>query len=292
MKRTSLNIYEYTDFRAFLKDRIAELKSSDTRYSLRFLSDRLGLSSKSHLKMVADGQRNLSSALAGKIGTAIGLADEEAAFFVTLVRYGQAKSTVEQQAALDELRRRRKFLDVHQLELDHFDYLSDQLTLTLRELVSFPDFKEDPQWIAERMPIEAPPRQIKEAISKLLRLGLVRRDEKGHLIPSHIHQVTGDGLKSVALRTFYEQTFSRASASMMQASAVRHLGGLTMAISEDSYRKIIERYKSFIAEVRHIVDDDNRPDQVYQLVMALFPLTKADYGDKSAEKKRAVGGSK
>jgi len=292
MKRTSLNIYEYTDFRAFLKDRLTELKASDSRYSLRFLSDRLGLSSKSHLKMVADGQRNLSSALAGKIGAAIGLADEEAAFFVALVRYGQAKSTVEQQTALDELRRRRKFLDVHQLELDHFDYLSDQLTLTLRELVSFPDFKEDPNWIAERMPIEAPPRQIKEAISKLLRLGLVRRDEKGSLIPSHIHQVTGDGLKSVALRTFYEQTFARAAASMLEPSAVRHLGGLTMAISEDSYHKIIDRYKSFVAEVRHIVDDDISPDQVYQLVMGLFPLTKADYGDRSAEKKRAAGGSK
>ena len=131
-----------------------------------------------------------------------------------------------------------------------------------------------------------------EAISKLLRLGLVRRDEKGKLIPSHIHQVTGDGLKSVALRTFYEQTFARASASMLQPSAVRHLGGLTMAISEESYHKIIDRYKSFVAEVRHIVDDDTGPDQVYQLVMGLFPLTRADYGQKSAEKKRAVGGSK
>jgi len=275
-----------------MRDRMAELKSIDNRYSLRFLSDRVGLSSKSHLKMVADGSRNLSMALAGKLGKVIGLNDEESSFFVALVRYGQAKSTVEQQAALDELRRKRKFLDVHRLELDHFDYLSDQFTLTLRELVGFPDFEEDPYWIASKLPMDASPKRIKEALDKLLRLGLVRRDENGKLQVCHLHQVTGDGLKSMALKTFYEHTFKRAADSMQFRSDVRHLGGLTMAISQETYEKIIEQYKHFIGEVRHLVDEDETPDQVYQLVMGLFPLTKPAKQRTSTKKRSALGGSK
>ncbi len=274
MKRTRLNIYEYTDFRKFLSDRLKELKKLDNRYSLRFLSDRIGLSSKSHLKMVADGSRNLSMPLASKLGRAIGLADPEASFFTSLVRYGQAKSTAEQEAALEELRRKRKFIDVHRLELDHFDYLSDPLALTLREMVTFPDFKEEPKWIMERLPMKATPKVIREAIEKLIRLGLIRRDGKGQLTVSNLHHSTGDGFKSVALKRFYENTFKQAADSLRQSPERRHLGGLTMAISRRSYEQIISLYKDFNAQVRAIADDDNDADQVYQLIVSLFPMTR------------------
>lgn len=274
MKRTKLDIHRYTDFRAFLKDRLAELKSVDKKYSLRYLSDRVGLSSKSHLKMVADGSRNLSADVAGRLAKVIGLNSQETAFFMALVRYGQAKSISEQQAALDDLRRKRKFLDVHRLDLDHFDYLNDPLTLTLREMITFPDFQENFEWISERLPMQANEKRIRAALDKLLRLGLIIRDEGGSLAVSHVHHGTGDVFKSVALKTFYEKTFSRASDSMKLSPEERHLGGLTMAISRKSFETIVRRYREFISDVRTIVDEDDEADQVYQLVTGIFPLTR------------------
>jgi uncharacterized protein (TIGR02147 family) len=273
MNRTNLNIFEFTDYRQFLSARLTELRRQNRRYSLRFLSDKMGLSSKSHLKMVADGQRNISLDMADKLADAIGLTDEEGAFFICLVRYNLAKTTAEQLTALDDLRRKRKFIDVHRLELDHFDYLSDPMTVTLREMVSFPDFQEDPKWIAARLPMKANATRIQKALDNLIRLGMIKRDDDGRLRLSHRHQRSGDGLKSVGLRTFYENTFRQAAESLRKSADERHLGGLTMGISRKSYERIVQRYRDFISDVRAIVDDDSEADQVYQMVMGLFPLS-------------------
>ncbi|RJO67465.1 MAG: TIGR02147 family protein [Myxococcales bacterium] len=284
MRQTKLDIFTYTDFRAFLKDRLAELKALDSKYSLRYLSDRLGLSSKSHLKMVVDGARNLSPECAAKLARVICLKDDEAAFFLQMVRYGQAKSIEEKQDALAEMRRRRRFLAVHQMELDRFDYLNEPLTLILREMVAFPDFSDDPAWIAARLPFRAAPKQVAEALEKLERLEMIRRDETGKWIQTRTHQKTGDALFSLTLKAFYETMFQKAAQSVNAPSDVRNLGGLTMAISRRSYDRLSELYRRFIDDARAIIDEDERPEQVYQLVMGLFPLTAPGLAPVAPEK--------
>lgn len=286
MKRTALNIYEYTDYRLFLRDRMDELRSADRRYSLRYLSDKIGLSSKSHLKMVADGQRNLSLEMAPKVAAAVGLGDEESGFFRVLVRYNLAATTADKLAALEELRHKRKFIEVHRLELDHFDYLSDPIAVTLREMVSFSDFTEDPKWILARLPVKVTPGRIQKALDNLLRLGMLKRDDDGKLTVSHQHQKSGDGFKTVGLRTFYENTFRLAAESLNRPSSERHMGGLTMGISRNGYERIVQRYREFVSDVRAIVDEDAAADQVYQMVMGLFPLSVTPPNGRKAEGER------
>ena len=82
MKRTALDIYQYTDYRDYLKDRLAELKAQDRKYSLRFLAKKLGLSSNSHLKMVMDGDHNLSLELGRKLADFLNLRKQETDFFL------------------------------------------------------------------------------------------------------------------------------------------------------------------------------------------------------------------
>ncbi len=107
MKPTKYNLFEYTDYRAFLKDRLEELKNGDGngRYSYRSLANRLGLSSKSHLKMVVDGDRHLSEELARKLAKVLKLNTREADFFVELVRFAKARNDERKQEILARLRR-------------------------------------------------------------------------------------------------------------------------------------------------------------------------------------------
>ena len=216
MKRSKLNIFDYTDFRCFLRDRLGEMKEQDKKYSLRYLSNKMGLASKSHLKMVADGARNLSPELAEQMASVFGLNEQETGFFLVLIRFGQAKSLSEQQDALAELRKRRRFLAVHQLKLDRFDYLSDPLTLALREMVTFADFQENPDWIQKRLPKKFSKTKILEAIDKLLRIGLLFRQQDGSLAVAQKHQHTGDDFRSTALKLFYQNAFRQAAQSLTQ----------------------------------------------------------------------------
>ncbi len=289
MKRSKLDIFTYLDFRRYLSERLAELKAENAKYSLRYLSDRLGLKSKSHLKMVADGQRNLSPKLAASLADVLGLSADETAFFKALVLANQARTPADQSAALDELRRKRRFKKLHRLDLDRFDYLADPLLLTLREMTTFPDFQDDPAWIATRLPGRVGKRRIEKGLMQLERAGLLVRRDDNRLEAAHKHQHTGDGLHSAALKTFYANTFKAAELSMRQPADVRQLAGLTMAISRPAYDRILERLTVFIDDVRAIADADAGSNEVYQLALALFPLTRPGVGE--AEDDGSKGGN-
>ena len=291
MKRSNLDIYAYTDFRAFIQDRLAELKELDRKYSLRFLSNKLGLSSKSHLKMVADGKHNISEPLARKLATALGLDNGEIDFFLTLVTYGQAKDGEQRAAALEKLRSAKRFLQLHQVDLDQLDYYSDPVTLTLRELVELPDFEESSAWIGRRLPVKATAAGIRKAIEKLLRLGLLERDGDGRLRQAQTHIHSGHGFNSVALGTLYRESFQRAADSLAIPGTERYLGTILGAISKDSYDKIVRYYDEFIDKVRNVIDQDQQPEQVYQLVMGLYPLSRSDASSKEPGRPKRGGKS-
>ncbi len=281
MKRTELNIFEYTDFRDFLNDRLNELKDENSTFSRRYFVKKLGLASSSYLSRIIDGSKNLSERLARKLPDVLGLSAEETSFFYDLVRYGQAKTTAAKVEALDMLRRNRRFIKVHQLALDRFDYYSDPLTLTLREMVANRDFVEDPDWIAKRLPFKSSPRKIRIAIEKLIRLGLLERNEEGKLVICTKHVKSGDRLGSVPLRTYHRNMLELAIDSIEKPVSVRHFRGLTMSIPSDTYEEITEQMAMCVNRIRAIVDASGASDHVYHLEMSLFPLTDRDDDDET-----------
>ncbi len=274
MKRSKLDIYEYSNFRAYIKDRFMELKSWDKKYSLRYLAKRLDLSSNSHLKMVMDGDHNLSIRLAKKLAHFYRLSRQEADFFLALVQYGQAKSTREKSEALDELRRVSHFARIHQLELDQFDYYNDKLMLILRELVALPDFKEESRWISTQLPFKATKREISTSIEKLLRLKLLKRNAGGELKASYPHITTGSSFDGVAIKGYYMNGFSMAADSLELDGERRQVGGMTMAISKETYKRIVGHFNEFMNMIRTEIGADQNPEEVYQLVMGFHPLTE------------------
>jgi len=275
MKRTELNIYSYTDFRVFLDDRFNELKKENTKFSRRYFIKRLGLSSSSYITRIIDGSKNLSERLLHKMPVILGLTREESTFFIDLVRYGQAKTTEAKGEALANLRKNKRFIKVHQMDLDHFDHMRDPLSITLRQLATFKDFNEDPKWIMDRLPMKASAKQIKEGLSNLKRLGLIAKDKDGKTKATHLHVSTGNRLGSVPLRTYHLNMLDMARDAMELPVEKRYFRGITLAVKADSYQKILEKYEQFIDEIRGIADGDEDSDTVYHIETAVFPLTKS-----------------
>lgn len=285
MKRTELDIYSYTDFRVFLDERFKELKEENSKFSRRYFIKRLGLSSSSYITRIIDGSKNLSERLLHKMPVVIGLTREESSFFIDLVRYGQAKTTEAKGEALANLRKNKRFIKVHQMELDHFDHMRDPLSITLRQLVTFKNFREDPKWIMKHLPMKASAKQIKDGLDQLRRLGLVSRNREGKIKATHLHVSTGNRLGSVPLRTYHMNMLDLAKDSMELPVNSRYFRGITLAIKNNSYQKILDKYEKFIDEVRAIADEDEDSNVVYHIETAVFPLTKAD--DNSNEESEA-----
>lgn len=277
MRQTKLNIFGYIDFRAFLNDRLDELKRQNAKYSQRYFCKRLGIRSNSYLQLIIKGKRNLTDALFENLVIEIGLTTREKLFFRDLVAYGQAKTTTQGVAALQKLRRNKHFVKVHNLELDRFDYYADPLTLTLRELVAVKGFKEDPHWIMQRVPYKTTPLQIRDAIESLIRYGHLLRDENKSLKVAHKHQETGSQLGAVPIRSYHLNMLRMAGESMELPTDQRYFQGLTMSIPKNTYDEIVEQFALFQDRIRAIVDASGEAEGVYQLQMALFPLTKQPY---------------
>lgn len=280
MKTSSLDIFSFLDYRAYLAARLNELLAENPKYSRRFICRKLELASNNYLKLILDGSRNLTFALAPRLADVLGLGPEEKRFFLDLVAYNQAKSVTAKNEALEAMRRHRRFVKVQRLAIDEFDYLADPLPLALRELVALDDFDEAPEWIAARLRLPTSPARIRAAIAKLLRLGLIRREEGGRLRVVAEHQDSGPRLGSVPLRTYHLNMLKLAAEAMTLPTDERYFQGLTVSMPESAYQPVIERIREAVEEIRGLIAAATPSEAVYHLEVAFYPLTTRGPADR------------
>jgi hypothetical protein len=95
---TAIQVYEYLDYRAFLRDYYLHAKAV-RHLSYRGFSVRAGLSSPNYLKLVIDGKRNWTQSMARRFAKAISLDRDATDYFSELVTFNQATSSLEREAS-------------------------------------------------------------------------------------------------------------------------------------------------------------------------------------------------
>jgi uncharacterized protein (TIGR02147 family) len=274
-------VFDYLDFRAYLRDYYEAKKAEGRGFSYRAFSRQAQLRSPNHLKRVTDGERNLTPSMATRYADTLGLAGDDARYFVDLVAFNQSKTSRERDAAYQRLTGFRGYRKAHKLDLAHAAYYSTWYLPAIREMASRADFRADPAWIARRL---RPPIAVSEAaraLDTLVELGLLV-EKKGRVVQGEAVLTTGPETRGHHIRTYHETMMGRAAASMdLVPAAQRDISSLTMCVGEDGLRKIKDRIQRFRQELISIATEEDEPDQVIQLNMHLFPLTtrRADEED-------------
>ena len=164
----SVHIFQYLDYRAFLRDFYLREKAKNQSFSHRLFSRRAGLRSSNYLNLVMKGQRDLSAEMATRFARGCALRKVEADYFCELVAFGQAQSSEERNRCYDRLGRFRQFRAAHQLDAAQTAYHSSWYMPAIRELSARKDFQEDPKWIASvLLPPISPQQVIRESLSTL-----------------------------------------------------------------------------------------------------------------------------
>ena len=101
-------LYEYDDYRQFLRDSSDEQKRYRTFFSHRYFMRRAGLSSPSFCMDVIQGKFNLTINTISKVIHGLGLKGRAVSFFEALVGYNQAKNRQERDRFHEDLARIRK----------------------------------------------------------------------------------------------------------------------------------------------------------------------------------------
>lgn len=275
-KENPSDIFSYMDYRIYLKDRYVAEKAKKRHFSYRYFARIAGLSSPGYLKMVMDGDRNLSPTSIGQFAKALKFSKREAAYFEALVLFNQAKSDQERDLYFERLNALKPPVQLKGIEKDQYEYFTQKHFVVIREMIALPHFKEDYEWIAKRVKPAIKAKEAERAISVLFRLGLIKRDDDGKLIHSDASLTTPAEVASVEVYNFHRAMLNEAKEAMLTVPPEwRDITSLTIPIPRAALKEIKERIKGFREEIINIINKgSNDYHEVYQLNCQLFPVTE------------------
>lgn len=273
-QRADIDVFEYLDYRSFLRDYYLAQKRRGRGFSYRAFSRRAGLRSPNYLKLVIDGERNLTEGMAERFGRACGLEADDAEYFRDLVLFNQAKTATERAKRYAKLTGFRRYRRAHKLELAQDDYHSKWYLPAIRELAARSDFGEEPAWIAARIRPPITKRQAKKALATLLDLGLLTRDDDGHVVQSEPLVSTGPEAMGVHIVSYHRAMMEQASRSLdLFSGSERDISSLTLCLGGDGLERLKQRILRFRRELLELSAMEDDPEQVVQVNFQLFPLS-------------------
>ena len=269
-----LDVFDYLDFRAFLRDFYVHENTLKKGFSFRAFSRRAGLSSPNHLKRVMEGDRNLALETARKFAKACRLTGDAAQYFEELVRLDQAATVKERQEVHGALSGFRGYRQAQQLDMAHAAYHAQWYIPAIRELAGRADFDGSAKWLAERLWPKISVAEANRALHTLKELGLLVADADGRLVQANDVVTTGPELPAVHIANYHVMMLERAAASIdLIPSSERDISSVTLLLSEGGVARIKGRIQRFRRELLELAVAEPAGTQVVQVGFQLFPLS-------------------
>jgi len=278
--KLSVSVYEYDDFKSFLRAAYDDLSSRDKRVSYRWLQKRAGYSvSSNHFWQKMTGCSSLSENAALRYARVFGMNKCQTRYFVTLVHMNQATSDEARQMYLDQLRQFPQFQRHPTRNRVSYQLYEHWYLPALRSLVTLEDFREDPAWIAAALSPSITRSQARKGLKKLLDMGYLKRNPKGKLIQTepmlgdYEDRDDSDDVARLAVRNFHRYMIDLGAQSIEnQGQQQRYVVGNTMAISSNQMQQLRDEVRQFMQRVEFIVSQDEPIEVLYRLNVQLFSL--------------------
>lgn len=279
------DVFRYQDYRRFLADEYTARKKSVYGFSYRSFAQRVGSTAPNYLKLITDGQRNLTSEMAARFALALDLSSEEQAFFCDLVAFNQASTAAERQHRYEALGRHRRYRQAFRLERAHATYHSEWYVPAIRELASTAAFRSDPKWIAKKLRPSITPREAEAALKVLVELGLLTVDAEGTYRQVDPLVSTGDDAPlGHHIVTYHRKMMEQAAIALDEVPrAEREIASLTLAVSPAEAARLKERLYALRQELLQssLEAPSEERTEVIQINLQLFPLTRTEPGTSS-----------
>lgn len=267
------SIFEYMDYREFLRTLFEEKKREHSFYSYRLFSQKAGFKSPNFLKLVLDNERNLTKESVFKVVKAFSLGRKEADYFENLVFLNQSKTIEEKNSYLMRLMRYRTKSDPRKLEESEYEYYSKWFNPVIRELVTSVDFKDDFRKLGAAVIPAISASEAEKSVNLLLTLKLIEKKD-GEYVKTHESLTTGPQVRSIAVANYHKAMMKLAAESIERfPSHTRDISGVTLSVSNYTYGAIIEKLQALRLELLQMAEADKNVQKVVQLNLQLFPLS-------------------
>ncbi|MCQ2062831.1 MAG: TIGR02147 family protein [Fibrobacter sp.] len=285
-----INIFEYLNFRDFLRDAYEERHTGDWRFSHRYIAEKAKFDS-SMFNKILQGKRNLTSRLIKTFADIFCNDEREKNYFANMVAFNQAKTHSESRQFLEKLVASKE-CKVEDLAKDQFEYFDHWYHAVIRELVTFYPYVGDDAALGlmVRPPITAA--QVRSSIALLERLSMIKKNEASGFFEQTQGLISsGTESYSTAVNSYIQQNLKVATSAMDRFERdERNLSTLAFGCDDNTYKELVEMVRRFRREVLAKVSACEKPNRVFQLGMQLFPLSDPYPPPQRRGRKRRIRG--
>ncbi len=269
----TVSIYNYLNYRDYLRDFYNYNKGIDPRFSYRYFLNKAGIQSPIYYQQVILGKRNLTPATQQKFVNALDLNKDESGYFKVLCDFNHAKTNKAKQEAYKYILKFGHFLSPEVLGEKYFTLYQNWYTEAVRELICMQQFET---WAAlgRSLKPSITAKQAENSVNQLLKLNLIQKQNDTYSLTDTII-TTGHEVASMVVRKHNKDMLTLAEESLeTDQVSIRNIQGMTMGISKNAYSKIEEEIEHLYQRIAIIIDNDTESDRVYHLNTTLFPLSK------------------
>jgi uncharacterized protein (TIGR02147 family) len=269
-----MNIFDYTDYRKFLRDYYEARKRKDRGFTVRYIAEKVGFRSASFFSQLMNGRSNMSEDLLCRFSRFLDLDKKEADYFETLVRYNQSKNHFQKKKVFEKLITFRQSR-LRTIDARLYEFYDKWYYNAIREILYVRPFGGDFQELSKMLNPPISPSEAEKAVLLLEKWGLIKKDENNRLVRSDDRSMT-TGMEA---QSFYINNYQCAVMDLAKEALdrfprdKRSLSTLTMSLSAEGYRKIGEEIHLFRQHLLSIAEQDTMEDSVYQLNLQFFPMT-------------------
>ncbi|KMQ52984.1 hypothetical protein CHISP_0205 [Chitinispirillum alkaliphilum] len=270
---TQISVYEYFEYRDFLKDFYEKRKEENSYFSVRLFATKVKIDP-SYLVKVFLKVRHISNKHIEIFSSFMDLDPKEKEYFENLVHFNKARTDRESKLYFEKI---LSFINVSAdvLTEDQYTFYQKWYYTAIRSLLEYYEFYDDYENLGKQLSPPISAKEAKESIMLLYRLGLIKKDiSSGRYSLTSKAISTGERWRSVAIHTFQKETIALSGDSLdRHPRHTRDISTITMNINKDNFEEIQLRIKDFRESMIKLVNESSDPDRVYQLNIQLIPLT-------------------
>lgn len=266
----NLNIFTFTQPVELLNTIFEIIKATNPDFSVRRWAQVSGVKPEA-LLAVLKGKKQAPLVLMNDLLKQLDLSALEQNYIEAMIKFSSAQTAPEKEMfrlVLDQLRPHssNEALIEDESLFSHWSYLAIFVMAGMETFVCTEDS------IARLFLSDVPRSIIKSGIQKLLFTQMVTIDEHGVLRKTVDHMGTQNDVKKEAIHDYYEQVFDMAKAHIQTPLDEREFQCLTVSLNSEElalFKNEIRKFRTKLTTLSQM-----KTDQVYQLNVQFFPLTK------------------
>nr|AEI30277.1 hypothetical protein LDC_03681 [uncultured microorganism] len=277
------NIFEYADYKNFLKDYYNEMKAGNYGFSYQAFAQKCGIKNKGNINDIVHGRRPASKANIIGLAQAIKLNTAETEYFEALAGFNQAKDFRIRDYYYEKLKSVKKVsISKEPLKLreDQYEFYSKPYHGVIRLLIQmygFEDKKGNYKWLSQSVWPKISIIAARKSVELLKRLGFIKKTNKCSYKVTNSTYTTPPEIQSHALQHFHIKTGLLGVNAITELSRdMRNITSLTIGISRRTYEKFCGEIQAFRRKLLSEAEKDANADSVYQLNFQLFPMSDTE----------------